>query len=44
MNEAEMIKKILKIIIEDTYAEHLDVIRWLCRKLDEQEAESNGKT
>ena len=37
MNETEIIKNIIKTMVEETYAEHFDELRYLFRRYEEAE-------
>lgn len=37
MNDKEAYKKLIEIIIDDSYAKEFEILRWLFRKYDECE-------
>ena len=43
MNDKEAIRKLIEIVISDSYDKEIDLLRWLFRKLEETEAESDAR-
>jgi hypothetical protein len=43
MNETEIIKNIIKTMVEETYAEHFNELRYLFRRYEEAEVREKCK-
>ena len=43
MSDKEAIRKLIELVINDSYDREIDVLRWLFRKLEELEVEENAR-
>lgn len=41
MSDKDAVRKLIELVINDSYDREIDVLRWLFRKLEELEAESD---
>lgn len=41
MSDKDAVRKLIELVINDSYDREIDILRWLFRKLEELEAESD---
>lgn len=42
MSDKDAVRKLIELVINDSYDREIDVLRWLFRKLEELEEEENA--
>lgn len=43
MSDKDAVRKLIELVINDSYDREIDVLRWLFHKLEELEAEENAR-
>lgn len=43
MSDKDAIRKLIELVINDSYDREIDILRWLFRKLEELEVEENAR-
>lgn len=43
MSDKDAVRKLIELVINDSYDREIDVLRWLFRKLEELEEEENAR-